>query len=137
MGDNLDIRLTRKDSVPIAAVLTLRHRSSIIYKYGCSDDRFHHFGGMPFLFWKLIEEGKAAGVDEIDLGRSDLDQQGLITFKDRLGASKRLLHYIRYCRAGRAGASSLWDSHRVRQIFPHLPDLVLLSAGRVLYKHLG
>ena len=137
MGDSLQIRLARKGTIPIAALLTLRHRSSIVYKYGCSDDRFHHLGGMPFLFWKLIEESKSAGADEIDLGRSDLDQQGLITFKDRLGASKQLLHYIRYSRSKKTDAPSRWHLNRIREIFPRLPDLGLLSAGRILYKHLG
>ncbi len=58
--------------------------------------RFHNLGGMPFLIWKLIEEGKASGTERIDFGRSDLDNQGLIAFKDRLGATGRLLTYYRY-----------------------------------------
>ena len=66
MGDRIEIRLALKNGTPIAAILTLRHRSSIVYKYGCSDERFHHLAGMPFLFWKLIEECKESGVEEID-----------------------------------------------------------------------
>jgi Acetyltransferase (GNAT) domain len=137
MGENLQIRLARRGTVPIAALLALRHRSSIIYKYGCSDARFHHLGAMPFLFWRFIDESRAAGAEEMDLGRSDLDQQGLITFKDRLGASKRRLHYIRYSISGKPDAPGRLDTNRVRRIFPLLPDLLLLSAGRILYKHLG
>lgn len=50
MGDKVRIRLARKDNVPVAAMLTLRHRSCLVYKYGCSDNRFHNMGCMPFLF---------------------------------------------------------------------------------------
>jgi len=48
---------------------------------------------MPFLFWRLIEESKASGAERINFGRSDLDNDGLITFKDRVGARRKLLSY--------------------------------------------
>jgi len=137
VGNNLQIRLARKNGIPIAALLTLRHRSSVIYKYGCSDQRFHHLAGMPFLFWRLIEESKASGADEIDLGRSDLDNLGLITFKDRLGARKQLLRYYRYSPLGKPVTPPAWALQPFRQICAILPDAVLRSAGRILYKHLG
>ncbi len=88
MGRKVQIRLARKNGTPIATMLTLEHRSSVVYKYGCSDEKFHHLDGMPFLFWRLIEETKASGAEKIDFGRSDLDNEGLITFKDRLGTRR-------------------------------------------------
>ena len=96
MGRKLDIRVARKDGSAVAAMLTLRHGSSVIYKYGCSNDGVHNSGGIPFLFWKLIEESKMSGANKIDLGRTDCDQEGLIAFKDRLGATRRTLTYYRY-----------------------------------------
>src|SRR5712692_6936466 len=69
MSDKVQIRVARKNGAPIAAMLTLRHRSSVVYKYGCSDETFHSLGGMPFLFWRLIEESKASGAQQIDFGR--------------------------------------------------------------------
>ncbi len=74
-------------------MITLQHRSSVVYTYGCSDGEFHHLGAMPFLFWRLIEESKASGAERINFGRSDLDNDGLITFKDRVGARRKLLSY--------------------------------------------
>jgi lipid II:glycine glycyltransferase (peptidoglycan interpeptide bridge formation enzyme) len=62
MGDNAQIRLARKDGKSIAALLTLRHKASVIYKYGCSEEQFHRLGAMPFLFWSLIEDSKVSGV---------------------------------------------------------------------------
>lgn len=137
LGEKVQIRLARKDGRPIAAILTLHHGSSVVYKYGCSDERFHNLGGMPFLFWRLIEESKAAGAAEIDLGRSDLDQEGLMTFKDRLGARRSLLAYYRYPGTGRKEAATRWGSLAVRRCLPVLPGMVLSAAGGVLYKHMG
>ena len=56
MGDGIEIRLARKNGALIPAMLTLRHRLTVVYKQWCSDEKFHRLGGMPFLFWRLIEE---------------------------------------------------------------------------------
>lgn len=137
MGRKIQIRLARKNASPIAAMLTLQHRSSVVYKYGCSDGKFHHLGGMPFLFWRLIEECKASGAEKIDFGRSDLDNEGLITFKDRLGTQRKLLTYYRYTNLPRVESKFSWESRGFRGIFSSLPDVVLSTAGSFLYKHLG
>ena len=137
MGDKAQIRLARKNGTPIAALLTLRHRSSVVYKYGCSDERFHNLAGMPFLFWRLIEESRASGVEEIDLGRSDLDQEGLITFKDHLGAKRRTLSYYRYPEKQNRESMDSLGPRVMRQLFSVLPECVLPTVGRMLYPHMG
>jgi|SRR5215471_3694738 len=137
MGDKLQIRLARKNAVAIAAMLTLQHRSSVVYKYGCSDEEFHNVGGMPFLFWKLVEESKASGVERIDLGRTDIANEGLIAFKDRLGASKKLLTYYRYAKTSTRGIATLSETRALRMFLGVLPETVCSAAGRILYKHLG
>jgi len=137
MGDALHIRLARKNGSPIAALLTLRHRSNIIYKYGCSDGAFHQLGGMPFLFWKLIEEGKATGATCIDFGRSELENEGLVAFKDKFGTTKRTLTYFRYPQTAKQNAHAWGDSGLARRVFSILPDGVLSMAGKVLYRHIG
>ena len=137
MGDALHIRVARKNGAAVAALLTLRHRSSIIYKYGCSDGAFHQLGGMPFLFWKLIEEGKATGAERIDFGRSELENEGLVAFKDKFGATKRILKYYRYPQTANQTAHAWRDSSLARLVFSILPDGALSAAGKVLYRHIG
>ena len=137
LSDKVQIRLARKKDTPIAGLLTLRHRSSVVYKYGGSDERFHHLAGIPFLFWKLIEESKASGAEEIDFGRTDLDQEGLITFKDRLGATKRLLSYYRYPQTEKRAVAAGWGLRATGRVFSILPDSVLPTVGQVLYRHMG
>jgi CelD/BcsL family acetyltransferase involved in cellulose biosynthesis len=137
MGDKFQIRLSRKNSVPIAAMITLQHRSSVVYKYGCSDERFHNLGGVPFLFWRLVEESKASGAEKIDFGRTDLNNEGLIVFKDRLGTSKKLLTYYRYTKTPSRGVATLRNSQVVQRFFSFLPAAVSAAAGRVLYRHMG
>ncbi len=137
MQNRIEICLTRKDGNPVAALLTLRHGAAAVYKYGCSDERFHNLGGMPFLFWRLIETSKAWGAERLDLGRSDLDNQGLIVFKDRFGATRKQLTYYRHLSTPKTEASSNWDSPTMRRFFSILPDAALSTAGRLLYRHIG
>jgi hypothetical protein len=137
MNDNVQIRLARKNGVPIASMITLRHKSSVIYKYGCSDEKFHHLGVVPFMFWKLIEESKGMGIEDIDFGRSGSDQNGLITFKNRFGATRRVLTYYRYSKATKRESDPLWRSDTIRQLSSYLPDPLFSAFGGALYKHVG
>jgi hypothetical protein len=137
MGPALTIRLARREGVPIAAMLSLSHRSSVIYKYGCSDERFHNLGAIPFLFWKLIEESKTLKAETIDFGRSDLNNEGLVTFKERFGTSKRMLTYYRYPSTANMTLATERGPQAIRHLFSILPDAVVSTAGRVLYRHIG
>src|SRR5207237_798989 len=83
---DLLIRVVRKEGRPIASILTLQYKKKLVYKYGCSDARFHDLGGMAFLFWQAIQQAKNSDLEEFDLGRSDCGNQGLIDFKNHLGA---------------------------------------------------
>jgi hypothetical protein len=85
----------------------------------------------------LIQESKASGADRIDCGRADLDNEGLIRFKDRLGAKKTLLTYYRYAKTKGRRAEAFWESRDLRQLFTFLPDAVSSAVGRALYGHMG
>ena len=137
MSPNAEIRLARQGSVPIAAILTLRHRNSVVYKYGCSDERFHHLAGMPFLFWKLIQESKLESAEAIDFGRTDLNNEGLIEFKDRFGATRERLTYFRH--PGSSVKKSFVASYLpvTRRLFSILPSSLSSLAGRLAYRHIG
>ncbi len=71
-GTDLKIRVVSKGDVAVASILTLSHKKSIVYKYGCSDPAYNNMGGTVLLLWKTIEEAKAAGMQQLDLGRSDV-----------------------------------------------------------------
>lgn len=93
-------------------------------------------GGMPFLFWKLIEECKNSGIDSIDLGRTDLSNEGLLVFKNRMGATRNLLTYYRYTNP-KTSKMPNWESQNLGSLFSILPDTVLSNAGGLVYRHIG
>ncbi len=137
MSPSVEIRVARKNSTPVAAILSLTHERTVVYKYGCSDEKLHHLAGMPFLFWKLIEESKTAGAEQIDFGRTDLENYGLIRFKDQFGTRRRQLTYFRYpeTTSGKYGSAS--ELPGARRLLSVLPNSLSSMAGKLLYRHIG
>jgi hypothetical protein len=136
LGDAVCIRVVSRDGEPAAGILSLTHGATVVYKYGGSDDRYHRFGSIPLLFWRLIEESKQAGAQELDLGRTDRDNTGLILFKDRWAARRSTLTYWRAPgrRASRASSAKL---RLARRVFDRLPTSVRRATARFVYRHLG
>jgi CelD/BcsL family acetyltransferase involved in cellulose biosynthesis len=137
LGDRMLVHVVSWDGRPVASIVTLSFRKTMSYKYGGSDASFHRLGGMPFLFWRVIQDAHARGFIELDLGRSDANQPGLIAFKDHLGATRSILTYYQYPERKVKAARSSWMSRVAHEVFAHLPDATLDLAGRLLYRHFG
>jgi CelD/BcsL family acetyltransferase involved in cellulose biosynthesis len=137
LGDKIKIRVASKDGRPVASIITLRHNTVLVYKYGCSDAAFNHFGGMQFLFWRTIQEAREQGVSEFDLGRSDYDNPGLVTFKDRWGSNRSELTYWRSPVPVAENYRPRWSMRLGRHMLAYVPDRLLIAAGKLLYKHVG
>ena len=136
LGDSIAIHVASKNAEPVASIVTLSFKNTVYYKYGGSNAMHHRLGGMPFLFWRVMRDARSRGFEALDLGRSDLDQPGLIAFKEHLGAIPSSLTYYRY--PGRRGARpSGWMSRIARGSFAYLPDTALDLAGKLIYKRLG
>jgi GNAT acetyltransferase-like protein len=136
LGEKLKIRIASKDGQPIAGMITLSYKESMVYKYGCSDAKYHNLGGMAFLFWKTIQEAKACGFAELDMGRSDLENPGLVTFKEHWGAERTTLKYWRYP-AVMFSSSTQWELKAAKKIFSFAPSAAMATVGRLLYRHVG
>jgi len=141
-GPALTIRVASKKGHPAAAILTLRHKGTLVYKYGCSDENMNNLGGTHLLFWRAIEEAKAEGLLRFDLGRTEIANEGLITFKSRWGAVAQPLTYFRLSRSAKPPANSItgtnsWAKQFGKRILPHLPDSVFTAIGKALYRHMG
>jgi hypothetical protein len=136
-GEDLTIHIASKNSRPIAALLTLQYRGRLVYKYGCSDAAFHSLGAMPMLFWKIIQAGKQHGAQELDLGRSDLDNPGLAAFKQRLGGSCSELTYFRLGRHRNHASTTSAPWRIAKSVFTRMPGRLAQIAGPMLYRHMG
>lgn len=137
MGRALEIRLAYKQGVSVAGILTLRFRGTIYYKYGCSNADFKNLGGMPLLFWQTIQDGKLAGAEEFDLGRSEQDNQGLVTFKGRWAPGPIQLLYWRYPAPDSLAQREGLRLRAAKRVFAYMPDSLLSATGKLIYRHVG
>lgn len=134
------IRAAYKDQVPVAAILTLTFNKSVVYKYGCSDPNHHKLGGTLSLFWRTIQVAKEQGFEDFDLGRSDVENTGLLEFKDHWGAHRKPLQYFRWARSPinvANGNDKHWKRRLAEGFFSRLPDPLFVLTGKLLYKHIG
>jgi lipid II:glycine glycyltransferase (peptidoglycan interpeptide bridge formation enzyme) len=137
MRDRLTLRVLFKDDTPIASVVTLSFKEVVTYKYSCSNAKFHSLSGTVRLIWRIIQDAIDAGASELDLGRSDFDNPGLIEFKNHWGAVRSPLSYFRYpaCLNSRSANSAV--AHAARRLLSMAPDQVLSAVGGLLYRHVG
>ncbi len=133
----LTIRVASYGQRPIGSILTLTHGDTLVYKYGCSDASYHNLGGMPFLFWKAIQEAKERGMQVFDFGRSETTNQGLIRFKDQWGTTRSVLAYGRICARGRHKMAEEQLTQVAKRLFARMPDGLFIAAGRLLYRHIA
>ena len=138
LGDGMKIRVVSKDTTPIASILTLSYKGTVIYKYGCSDARYNNLAGTIFLFWHTMQEAKNDGIQTFDMGRSDLDNPGLINFKSNWGTQNLALTYWRWPQgAARRALAPSAGKKLGGYVVSHLPDRLLVMLGRTLYRHIG
>jgi hypothetical protein len=137
LPDAMTVRIAKRGDRPVAGVLTLRHRDTMVYKYAASDAAHHKLGGMHLVMWKLIQDARSKGCVSLDLGRSNEDDLGLLTFKDRWGAARSTAVYWRNPAPVASSPLRSWVLHRAGQAFSHVPGGFRAAAGRILYKHVG
>jgi hypothetical protein len=141
-GDALKIRLASLDGLPVAAIMTVAHKDTLAYKYGCSDLQYNNLGSMHLLLWHAIQEAHSDGLHFLDFGRTDAGQDGLVTFKNRWGASQSILTYSRYGNSRRSThafdlSATRWKAKAAKYVLSRLPARLVSKVGQALYRHVG
>ena len=67
-------------------------------------------------------------MEQMDLGRCDIEDKGLAEFKERWGAEKREMSYFRY-------PARPHQPSRRSTLLAALPKPLLVAAGRLFYRH--
>jgi len=137
MGEALQIRIAYRNGTPVTAILTMRFKKVVYYKYGCSDSQFNTFGATPWLIWRAITAAKDSGAASFDLGRTQAEHQGLLTFKNHWDHHPSELLYLRYPECGSQNAPDPWKSKIAGRAFSLMPDPLFKFAGAMLYRHIG
>jgi len=136
-GKALEIRVAYLEEIPIAAILTLGFRKIRYFKYGCSDSRFNKFGATPWLLWNAIVAAKSNGALEFDLGRTEVDNAGLLAFKDHWVSRHKQLTYWKFPDTPSRGLADSRMLKMAKRVFSHMPQRLLVATGKLVYRHIG
>ena len=136
LGSDLKIRVAFKNDSAVASILTIAHKKTLVYKYGCSDLRYSQLGGNALVFWHAIQDAKSQGMEELDMGRSDLGNEGLAMFKQNWGTQRTILKYWRYpAQSAKPGPENLIK--HAKRLFSIAPDVSLVMLSNLFYRHIG
>jgi lipid II:glycine glycyltransferase (peptidoglycan interpeptide bridge formation enzyme) len=131
------IRLASKDGEPIGALLTIFYKNVLVYKYSCGEPGHFKHGGMQFLLWRAIEDAKGRDIEELDFGRSDFQDQGLMVYKERWGAVRTQTGYFQTRALHRTRSHWLGNVRNKINFARFVPQGILATTGRLLYRHFG
>lgn len=122
----------------LAAAIFVFFGSHGIYKYGASDMRYQNLRPNNLLFWEAIRWLKERGITILNLGRTELENQGLLQYKRLWGGTEQLVDYKRYhLRKGKFVQRRQTKTHFQNHISACLPIGVLRIIGAISYKHVG
>jgi lipid II:glycine glycyltransferase (peptidoglycan interpeptide bridge formation enzyme) len=89
------------------------------------------------LLWKTIVRAKERGATTLDWGRCEPEHRGLVQFKERFGAVRTELIYLRNPPTPADRHRPSWAARAAKSLVPRMPVTLLTAAGRVAYRHVG
>ncbi len=131
------VSLATEQGRPIAASVFLTYRGTLYHKFNASDESLLRFRPNHGILWDAIQWGCANGQHTLDMGRSDLDGEGLLKYKRSWGTIESDLTYVRFTeqqteiRSGEGGIAGSFYSHE------KYPQLLHHCTHRSREKHPG
>ncbi|MGI9658040.1 MAG: GNAT family N-acetyltransferase, partial [Gaiellaceae bacterium] len=116
---DLAVLVAEADGAPVAATLFLVWQDTLYYKFNASRADALDVRPNDLLIWSGIEHGKSLGLSRLDFGLSDLDQPGLISFKEKYATESGRISALRDKRTHQRPA----HEQDVRTILSELTEL--------------
>ena len=130
------VGIVRDEGKPIAAAVFLTYRGTVTYKYGASDPRNLSKRPNHLLFSEMIRWACEVGFHTLDFGRTDIDNEGLRSFKRSWGASESELAYT-FLADREPSREPVLRERIMTTTIQRSPAVVGRLAGAALYRHFG
>lgn len=128
-----------KDDQVLGATLFLIWKQTLYYKFNASNAETLNLRPNDLIIWSAIQWAKAQGLDWLDFGLSDWDQEGLIRFKRKFNPEEKVIHFLSYTN----GSSDVPWKATYGQVLsqltdlltaPDTPDTITEGGGDILYR---
>jgi len=120
---------------PAAAAVFLTYKTNMIYKFGASRPDLLELRPNEWMFDGAIRWGIENGYRQLDLGVSDKDQEGLCTFKRKLGGVQSEAHHVFVTGEPKPMMQQWRARHLVSGLIKRSPTFVCRGIGKVLYRY--
>ena len=122
----------------IAASIFFHFGRNAIFKYGASDKRYLEHRPNNLVMWEAIKCCRNRGNVNLNLGRTESGDSGLLQFKRIWGGREGSLQYHKYSFKMQAFIRHPPQKRIfLKSILVKLPVPILRLLGRLLYKHFG
>lgn len=128
------ISLAWHNATCLAGAIFLHWRDTLTYKYGASTELGQSMRANHLLFWDAIRWGCENGFGWLDFGRSDIDNVGLRSFKQRWGAEETPLTYSYFPDSARRPPPTKILSF-MHFLVRNSPLWVCSATGNLLYRY--
>jgi hypothetical protein len=130
------ILLAEVEGRAVAGALFLAWNGTTVYKFGASDPAAWPTRPNHALFWTAIQESCLRGDRSFELGRTDLDNQGLRAFKASWLAAERPLVYSTLEPRASSGGEGV-PRRALGFVIRKTPAVVCRRIGESLYRYGG
>ena len=136
---NGSIELAIADGTVIGGVFFLEWQDRIYYKFNASDPAAAAVRPNDLVIWNAIVAAKERGLNRLDFGLSDLDQDGLVRYKRKYASEEKTITFLRRD----FPAADPTSAARIRATLPvltelltgdEIPDSITERGGELLYE---
>jgi CelD/BcsL family acetyltransferase involved in cellulose biosynthesis len=124
------------DGRPIAGVVYLRWKDTFYYKFNASEAGALDLRPNDLIMWHGLSLAHRAGASWVDFGVSDLDQEGLIRYKQKYATEEGEVLVLKRMDSDppQAAARSVLGEVTDLLTDPSVPDAITEKAGDSLYR---
>lgn len=122
----------------IAGAICFSFGKKAIYKYGASDKRYQHLRPSNLVMWETIKWYVQNGFKSFSLGRTEMENIGLLQYKKGWDVKEQIINYYVYDmkKEKMVSRGSRYDT-LYKVLLGKLPLPLLNFVGTLLYKHAG
>ena len=129
--------LARSDQIVVAGAVFFCCGKQAIFKFGASDQTGLQTRANNLVMWEGIRWLGARGCENVDFGRTSLENDGLRRFKAGWGTQEGTVEYVKYhVRHARFVVDKDRASGWHTKIFGRMPMPLLRIAGALLYRQM-
>jgi len=124
----------------VSGLLMFKFKNRCSQEYLASDERFNHLYINYFCMFEAIKLAQSEGYKIYDLGRTEIKNEGLMSYKNHWGGKvvdlPKFYYPKKLCSSLVPRETSVFYK-LIRNISKHVPDSLFVSIGNFMYRHLG